>query len=46
MFGKRPERFLPGAYTQYVEFNGINAAADILKEYKFAGTGKDLSVSF
>ena len=37
MFGKRPERFLPGAYTQYVEFNGTDAAADILKEYKFAG---------
>ena len=37
LFGKMPERYLHGAYTQYVRFKGMDMAGDILKEYKFSG---------
>ena len=37
MFGKNPERFLPGCYVQYVRFGGKNRAAEVKREYKFAG---------
>lgn len=37
MFGKNPERFLPGCYVQYVRFRGDNRAAPIQSEYKFSG---------
>ena len=37
LFGKRPERYLHGAYIQYVRFKGTDRAGDILNEYKFAG---------
>lgn len=37
LFGKNVERFLPGAYVQYVRFGGDGRAGDILNEYKFAG---------
>jgi len=36
-FGKTVERFLPGAYIQYVKFKGITRAGDIMSEYKFSG---------
>lgn len=36
-FGKNVERFLPGAYIQYVKFKGKTKAGDILSEYKFSG---------
>lgn len=36
-FGKNVERFLPGAYVQYVRFKGKNRAGDVLSEYKFQG---------
>lgn len=36
-FGKNVERFLPGAYIQYVRFKGKNRAGEILSEYKFQG---------
>ncbi|WP_321436644.1 ATP-binding protein [uncultured Bacteroides sp.] len=37
LFGKSPERFLPGAYTQYVHFKGKSRSGEILSEYKFTG---------
>lgn len=37
LFGKNIERRLPGAYIQYVKFDGTSRAADIANEYKFAG---------
>lgn len=37
MFGKKPERFLPGCYVQYVKFAGKGRAGKILSEYKFSG---------
>ncbi len=37
LFGKNPEYFLPGAYIQFVRFNGKSVANDILNEKKFAG---------
>lgn len=36
-FGKNVERFLPGAYIQYVRFKGKDRAGEILSEYKFQG---------
>lgn len=36
-FGKNVERFLPGAYVQYVRFKGKDRAGEILSEYKFQG---------
>ena len=36
-FGKSVERFLPGAYIQYVRFDGKGRANEIRSEYKFAG---------
>ncbi len=36
-FGKNVERFLPGAYIQYVRFGGKGREAEIKNEYKFAG---------
>lgn len=37
LFGKSVERFLPGAYVQYVRFGGKDRAANITNEYKFSG---------
>lgn len=36
-FGKDVERFLPGAYIQYVRFKGKDRTGEILSEYKFQG---------
>lgn len=37
MFGNNVERFLPGAYIQYVRFAGKGRGGEILREYKFSG---------
>lgn len=37
LFGKDPQRFFPGAYIQYVAFNGLNNAAEIVNEHPFRG---------
>ncbi len=37
MFGKNPERFMPGCYVQYVRFGGLTRAGEIKSEYKFSG---------
>jgi ATP-dependent DNA helicase RecG len=37
LFGKNPERYLPGSYVQYVRFKGFDKAGDIVNEYKFSG---------
>ena len=36
-FGKQVERFLPGAYIQYVRFGGKGRESEVKSEYKFAG---------
>lgn len=36
-FGKRPERFLGGAYVQYVRLGGKGRAGKIITEHKFTG---------
>lgn len=36
-FGKNPERFLGGAYVQYVRFGGNGRAGKIMTEHKFSG---------
>jgi ATP-dependent DNA helicase RecG len=37
LFGKNPERYLPGSYVQYVRFKGKDKAGDIINEHKFSG---------
>lgn len=37
LFGKDVIEFVPGAYVQYVKYDGIDAAADVLHERKFEG---------
>lgn len=37
LFGKNPQRFIPGAYIQYVAFNGLDNAAEIVNEHPFRG---------
>ena len=37
LFGNNPERFLHGAYIQYVRFKGLDRAGDIINEHKFSG---------
>ena len=37
LFGKNPKYYLPGAYIQHVQFDGINNAADISNQNEFAG---------
>lgn len=37
MFGNNVERFLPGAYIQYVKFKGKGRGGDVEREYKFSG---------
>lgn len=37
LFGKNPERYLPGSYIQYVHFKGKDRAGDITNEHKFCG---------
>jgi ATP-dependent DNA helicase RecG len=37
LFGKHPERFLPGAYLQYVAFEGDDNGSDILTAVEFRG---------
>jgi ATP-dependent DNA helicase RecG len=37
LFGKDPENFVPGAYTQYVRYEGESQASDVLSERRFDG---------
>ena len=37
MFGNNVERFLPGAYIQYVKFRGKGKGGEVEREYKFSG---------
>lgn len=37
MFGNNIERRLPGAYVQYVRFDGNSRGADVSNDYKFSG---------
>lgn len=37
MFGNNVERRLPGAYIQYVRFDGDGRGSDIASDYKFSG---------
>ena len=37
MFGKNPEKFMPGCYVQYVRFAGKSRSGKIRHEYKFSG---------
>jgi ATP-dependent DNA helicase RecG len=37
LFGKNPERHLPGSYVQYVRFEGKDRAGEIRNEHKFSG---------
>lgn len=38
LFGTKPERYVHGAYIQYVRFGGKTRADDIMNEHKFAGS--------
>lgn len=37
LFGKDPETFVPGAYIQYVRYEGASQASDVLSERRFDG---------
>lgn len=37
LFGKDPETFVPGAYVQYVRYDGEGPASDVLSERRFDG---------
>ncbi|MDR3184789.1 MAG: putative DNA binding domain-containing protein [Prevotellaceae bacterium] len=37
LFGVNPERYIHGAYIQYVRFKGEDKTGDILNEFKFSG---------
>jgi len=37
LFGKDPETFVPGAYVQYVRYDGDSQTADVLVERRFGG---------
>ena len=37
LFGKNPRYFMPGAYVQYVRFNGKEKGGDVLNERRFQG---------
>jgi ATP-dependent DNA helicase RecG len=37
LFGKDPEAFVPGAYVQYVRYEGESQATDVLVERRFDG---------
>jgi ATP-dependent DNA helicase RecG len=37
LFGKDPENFVPGAYVQYVRYEGDSQATDVLVERRFGG---------
>src|SRR5260370_780038 len=37
LFGKDPDTFVPGAYVQYVRYEGESQAADVLVEKRFDG---------
>lgn len=37
MFGKNPQYFMPGAYIQYVKFDGLDNGGKIMNERKFDG---------
>ena len=37
LFGREPTFFLPGAYIQYVQFDGFDNAAPIINEHAFKG---------
>lgn len=38
LFGRKPEYYLPGAYIQYVYFDGLDNSAEIVNEHKFSGS--------
>lgn len=38
LFGKNTKRFFPGAYIQYVLFDGVDNSADILNQNEFSGS--------
>jgi ATP-dependent DNA helicase RecG len=42
IFGKNPKRFLPGAYIQYVKFNGKDVSSKILNERMFSSSLFDM----
>jgi ATP-dependent DNA helicase RecG len=37
LFGRDPERFVPGAYVQFVQYEGDSAAAEVLEERRLQG---------
>lgn len=37
LFGKDPLGFLPGAYVQYVRYDGLDKAADVIEERRIMG---------
>lgn len=37
LFGKNPVFFFPGAYLQYVRYEGSDQSSDVMKERRFAG---------
>lgn len=37
LFGKDPEAFVPGAYVQYVRYDGDSQASEVLAERRFSG---------
>lgn len=42
LFGKDPISFFPGAYVQYVKYDGLTQSADPLKEQRFDGDMVDV----
>lgn len=37
LFGKDPLSFVPGAYIQYVHYNGTDQASDVIREFRISG---------
>jgi len=37
LFGKNPRYYMPGAYVQYVRFDGMEKGGDVLNEKRFQG---------
>ena len=37
LFGKNPKRFMPGLYTQFVRFKGLDKTSEVDDERQFAG---------
>jgi len=42
LFGKDPCSFVPGAYAQYVQYNGESQADEVLQERRFSGDLLDI----